>query len=128
MSDTLWVRSGLAGEFAEKVALWEWNDLHPNGDAFVAGSDSPPVEVGRSAKVMSYLHDGRLKEAKPGDLEKWRADREEKRIQALLDDAAMFPGAQRGDLSNRIAALEGQIASLQTAPRRGRPPNAVREG
>jgi hypothetical protein len=128
LAETLWVRSGLADKFAEKVALFEWDAAHPDGCCFVAGSDSPPVEVGRSAKVMSYLHDGRLKEAKPGELERWREEREERRVRALIDDAAMFPGAQRGDLSNRIAALEGQIAALQTAPRRGRPPNAVREG
>lgn len=136
MPETIWVKSGLGvvnvrvgnGEGAivreedvsERVALFEVDDLHPGGEAFVAGSDSPPVEVGRTGKVLRYLHDGRLKEAAPGDLERWREERAERRQQALLADAAMFPGAQRGDLSNRIAALEAQISQLQSQSERGR--------
>ncbi len=123
MAETIWVKSALQAELAEKVALFEWDDRHPHGDVLVAGTDSPPVEVGRTAKVMTYLHDGRLREALPGELEAWRQGREERRQQALIADAAMFPGAQRGDLSNRIAALEAQIADLQRPARGpGRPP------
>lgn len=126
MSETLWVKSGLEGNVAEKVALFEFDDAHPNGEAFVAGQDSPPVEVGRSAKVLTYLHSGRLKESSPEALSAWRQDRAERRQQALIDDAAMLPGGQRGDLSNRIAALEAQIASLQAPARLGRP--AAKDG
>lgn len=125
MADTIWVKSGLKDELAERVALFEFSDEHPNGEAFIASQDSPPREVGRSAKVLAYLHSGRLVEVDgPAELAKWQEERAERRRQALIDDAAMFPGGQRGDLANRIAALEAQLASLQEAPRRGpgRPP------
>jgi hypothetical protein len=129
MPDTIWVKSGLTGDLAERVSLFEIDDRHPGGEAFIAGQDSPPRQVGRTSKVLTYLHDGRLIESSEAALEAWREERAARRQQALIDDAAMFPGGQRGDLSNRIAALEAQIASLQEAPRRGpgRPPNQVRD-
>jgi hypothetical protein len=126
MSETLWVKSGLEGPVAERVALFEFSDVHPGGEAFVAGQDSPPVQVGRSAKVLAYLHSGRLVESGPEALAAWQQERAERRQQALIADAAMFPGGQRGDLANRIAALEAQIASLQNPAGRSRP--AGKEG
>jgi hypothetical protein len=129
MAELIWVKSGLEGDLAERVSLFEYDDKHPGGEAFIAGQDSPPRQVGRTAKVLTYLHDGRLVESSAAALEVWREDRAERRRQALIDDAAMFPGGQRGDLSSRIAALEAQIASMQE-PRRGpgRPPAVKEQG
>jgi hypothetical protein len=56
------VKSGLPNG---KVALWEQDPRHPNGEVFVAADadnpdKNPEVEVGETPIVMQYIGSGRL--------------------------------------------------------------------
>lgn len=57
-----------SGRLDAKVVLFEKDDAHPGGEAFVAASEGPdgiglvnePVEVGRTALVDAKIHEGQL--------------------------------------------------------------------
>jgi hypothetical protein len=57
------VKSGLVGINKDRVAFTEYNDAHPHGFAYVAGSDSPPVIVALTPEVQGALLTSRIVEA-----------------------------------------------------------------
>jgi hypothetical protein len=60
MADTFLVKSALpvAKDGGSVVALWEVDDAHPGGQAFIAGDR--PVEVANTAGVESALRDKKI--------------------------------------------------------------------
>jgi hypothetical protein len=56
---TIWVESGLGNN---RVALWERDDAHPGGEAWVAGKGKAPVQVGETALVRRLIGDRQLVE------------------------------------------------------------------
>lgn len=62
MSDFILVKSGRPDN---KVVLWEKDDRHPGGEAWVDGTMKNPVEVYPTDTVRGRLADGQLVEVKP---------------------------------------------------------------
>lgn len=60
MADTLWVK---AKQEDNRVAMWERDAAHPNGEAFVIG-DGKAVEVGDTAMVHERIAQQVLVETK----------------------------------------------------------------
>jgi hypothetical protein len=58
----IWVRSLLPIEAdgGSRVALFEQNDAHPDGEAFVAGET--PVQVAQTGAVLKALANGQIEE------------------------------------------------------------------
>lgn len=123
--NTVWVRSGLA---EPRVALSERDEMHPGGEAWVAGSETmtgqverKAVEVGRTALVEQKLRSGDLVEvAAPSKDERDDAREAAERLEGSVPAPDAGPAADPLTPEARAAAAEIAAADAQAPARAGR--------
>lgn len=64
MADTITIKASKAA--GNRVALWDVDDAHPDGEVYVAGQDAEPVEAAETPRVLEALRDGRVEKVSSG--------------------------------------------------------------
>jgi hypothetical protein len=79
----IWVRSNYIEEkdSGNRIAFTEKSELHPNGEAFIAGSS--PQKVALTANVALALSDGEIIPCSQEEIENYEAERVERARRAL---------------------------------------------
>ncbi len=73
--EQIWVRSNYVQEsdFGDRIAFTEKSELHPNGEAFIAGAK--PQMVALTENVALALNDGVILPCSPDEVQNYEAER-----------------------------------------------------